>query len=256
MRFGLGDKHAKEAGILNRILRISEEGIRWEADPRHAELLGKSLGLEPCKFVGTPGSKCYADEAFASKDENKDDDDTDVANDDETGDMNITATISSLNSEMPPRALARHSVNSTTTTATTTCNNTKPRQARIQKNGWHMRLNPADIADDIDNPYSTIYGAHPAEIVAVGPIGDITAKRVLPDSDPYTGRRNEIMNARMGERGPTTTTEKKHCGTYWERALHGKPRQEKSSTTSSRLKHRNHRQRSTRKDLAQRQSTR
>ena len=34
---------------------MGDDGIRWEADPRHAELISESLGLEQCLLVGTPG---------------------------------------------------------------------------------------------------------------------------------------------------------------------------------------------------------
>ena len=46
----------KEMKILNRIVRIDHEGLAYEADPRHVELLVKSLGLEDCKFSSTPGT--------------------------------------------------------------------------------------------------------------------------------------------------------------------------------------------------------
>ena len=47
----------KEMGVLNRIVRITDDGLLYEADPRHAELLAKSLNLENCKFMVTPGVK-------------------------------------------------------------------------------------------------------------------------------------------------------------------------------------------------------
>ena len=33
------------------------EGLKYEADPRHGELLGRALGLEACKPYSTPGTK-------------------------------------------------------------------------------------------------------------------------------------------------------------------------------------------------------
>ena len=36
----------KEIRILNRIVRISKQGLQYEADPRHAELVVESLGLK------------------------------------------------------------------------------------------------------------------------------------------------------------------------------------------------------------------
>ena len=47
----------KEKRVLNRIVRIDSNGLHYEADPRHVELLAKSLGLEECKTVVTPGVK-------------------------------------------------------------------------------------------------------------------------------------------------------------------------------------------------------
>ena len=47
----------KEIGMLNRIIRIAPTGLLYEADPRHAELLAKSMGLDDCKKVVTPGVK-------------------------------------------------------------------------------------------------------------------------------------------------------------------------------------------------------
>ena len=56
-RLGLDKGDDKEIRVLNRILRVNEEGLFYEADPRHVELLAKSMGLEGCKSVATPGLK-------------------------------------------------------------------------------------------------------------------------------------------------------------------------------------------------------
>ena len=56
-RLGLDDHDMKEIRVLNRIVRINQHGLRYEADPRHAELLAKSMGLIDCKPVATPGVK-------------------------------------------------------------------------------------------------------------------------------------------------------------------------------------------------------
>ena len=45
----------REIRILNRILRLTESGLRYEADPRHAEMLVKALGLSSASSVLTPG---------------------------------------------------------------------------------------------------------------------------------------------------------------------------------------------------------
>ena len=56
-RLGAGPKDAKEMRVLNRIVRITEDGLRYEADPRHAEMLIKAFKLEGSRHVVTPGVK-------------------------------------------------------------------------------------------------------------------------------------------------------------------------------------------------------
>ena len=46
----------KEIRILNRVIQWTEEGIWYEPDPRHAEIIFKDLGLiEGSKALSTPG---------------------------------------------------------------------------------------------------------------------------------------------------------------------------------------------------------
>ena len=47
----------QEIRILNRILRLTADGLRYEGDPRHSELLVKALGLTDASSVLTPGQK-------------------------------------------------------------------------------------------------------------------------------------------------------------------------------------------------------
>ena len=46
----------KEIRLLNRIIAWEPQGIRYEADQRHAEILIDSLGLKGAKGVDTPGA--------------------------------------------------------------------------------------------------------------------------------------------------------------------------------------------------------
>ena len=52
---GSQEGESKEGKILNRVVRIKEEGWEYEADPRHAELIVKSLNLSEAKSVSTAG---------------------------------------------------------------------------------------------------------------------------------------------------------------------------------------------------------
>ena len=45
-RIGPQQSDDKEVRILNRILRLTGEGLLYEADPRHVEILTRSLGVE------------------------------------------------------------------------------------------------------------------------------------------------------------------------------------------------------------------
>ena len=56
--FGPEQDQAKEVKILNRIIGWSgNEGISYEADPRHTEIIIEQLKLQDAKPVSTPGTK-------------------------------------------------------------------------------------------------------------------------------------------------------------------------------------------------------
>ena len=56
-RLGRGKDDLKEMRVLNRIVRITDDGLLYEADPRHAELSAKELNLENCNKMVAPGVK-------------------------------------------------------------------------------------------------------------------------------------------------------------------------------------------------------
>ena len=49
VRMGEAPEDAKQVRILNRILTLDESGLRYEADPRHAERLARPLNVEACR---------------------------------------------------------------------------------------------------------------------------------------------------------------------------------------------------------------
>ena len=55
----------QEMRILNRIVRLDMGGIRYGADPHHAEILIKSLGLEGSKPVISHGVKANVEDENA-----------------------------------------------------------------------------------------------------------------------------------------------------------------------------------------------
>ena len=56
VRGRMGEHHElKEMRILNRVVTLTESGLTYEADPRHAELLVRNMAVS--NSVGTPGVK-------------------------------------------------------------------------------------------------------------------------------------------------------------------------------------------------------
>ena len=47
----------KEIRVLNRVIRWEDDGLAYEPDQRHAEIVIKDLGLEEAKPVSTPGAR-------------------------------------------------------------------------------------------------------------------------------------------------------------------------------------------------------
>ena len=57
-RLGPGPDDATELTVLNRVLRYTQDGFEYEADPRQAEKLLEGLGLDDnCNKAATPGLK-------------------------------------------------------------------------------------------------------------------------------------------------------------------------------------------------------
>ena len=56
-KLGCEEGEVQELRILNKVVRATKSGIELEADPRHAELVVKELGLETAKISVVPGSK-------------------------------------------------------------------------------------------------------------------------------------------------------------------------------------------------------
>ena len=74
-RLGPGPDDCKELTVLNRVLRWTDDGLEYEADPRQCERLLEGLGLDGgCKGAATPGIKplpaqIEAEEELGSEDQ-------------------------------------------------------------------------------------------------------------------------------------------------------------------------------------------
>ena len=54
---GSDEGDAREIKVPNKIIRLTESGVELEADPRHAELVVRELGVEGCRVSKVPGFK-------------------------------------------------------------------------------------------------------------------------------------------------------------------------------------------------------
>ena len=59
----------REIRVLNKIVRYTDAGIELEADPRHAEIVVRDLGLTGGKISKVPGSKEPGDDKHRLEDE-------------------------------------------------------------------------------------------------------------------------------------------------------------------------------------------
>ena len=68
-RIGPGKNDAKEGRVLNRVIRWTDQGLEYEADPRQAERLVEAMGLDDgCRSCVTPGLKPTAEQLQGEKD--------------------------------------------------------------------------------------------------------------------------------------------------------------------------------------------
>jgi hypothetical protein len=65
---GQGLDEAREASVLNRVIRVGEGGWQYEPDQRHADLIVEGMGMTDAKEVSTPGE----DEKKWEEEEEKD----------------------------------------------------------------------------------------------------------------------------------------------------------------------------------------
>ena len=56
-RPGVGCTGDNKIRILNRIVRVTDRGLAYEADPRHVDLIAESLKITNAKSAASPGIK-------------------------------------------------------------------------------------------------------------------------------------------------------------------------------------------------------
>ena len=156
-RLGENCEGPNQIRILNRIVTLTEEGLIYEADPRHVDLLSQSLGLGAANAVLTPGVKDPTPDYEAQKGDEAQPADKLAAN---TGDGE-QATLLSLKTHHPAH-----------------------RGRRVS------------FSDQIESKeviaYSALYGQHPRTLAATSD----GWRQVSALADPFTSKSPEIMAAR------------------------------------------------------------
>ena len=179
-QIGESEGCVQEIRILNRILRLTADGLRYEADPRHSELLVKALDLTDASSVLTPGVKGPNDSTNydARLDEDFTCDFSGGAEFDDNDDGDEVTAVLAVSRRRNP--------------------------------------NPVTFSDDAPTvhevrPYSEVYGLHPRLLVAT----HFGWKRVSEHADPYTGKTRRVVT----KRSSTTFTDARRDAVAAERKL-------------------------------------
>ena len=200
IRMGEAATDAKEARILNEMFRLTEHGLRFEADPRHAEHLQKSLNLSTCKSVGTPGVKQLA------CDQEEEEDDGEIDNPELAAQQLVNLVDSTL--IKTPSVRLKHKKEG-------------EQQVKIVQ---RVQFDDNTTTIPLQHPYSVVYGRHPRRLCFTGPVGDNRYELASSGANPFTGKSNNIMHARLASRPPIKTNREQRLleflrdGANWETA--------------------------------------
>ena len=170
----------KEVRILNRILRLDDEGLTYEADPRHVELLARSLNLDNCRECNTTGSK---PEGFNAEEEEEE---TAVNADGAVPADHLVAAQLDEDLTLPRRSPS-------------------VRMKVVKHDGVVVHIRQQLQFDEhvtvrtVQIPYSKTYGLHPSKIVFVGPVGSNGMRLVSPNANAYTGIVMSLSPSHMHE---------------------------------------------------------
>ena len=188
-RLGEGCPGDNELRILNRVVKITPNGLTYEADPRHTDLLAQSLNLSTSNSVSTPGQKdaepCYEGV--------KDDEIAPVNNfndlvshifTEKNADA-FTNVLNALSDEQSRSDISKRDIDDF--------------KSKILHDGGFKSKNCHDVSfsqSPDENfhiiPYSEIYGCHPSLMKATRE----GMKSVSSTVDPFTSKSGAVMTAR------------------------------------------------------------
>ena len=143
-RLGENCDGPQQIRILNRIVTLTEEGLLYEADPRHVDLLSQSLGLTASNAVLTPGVKDPNPDYSAQKEDESQPPDSMVATVDGSPAYGKGRNPSPRTDDYQILSLKTH----------------HPAH-RGRHVSFDLRIEPHDVP-----AYSSIYGTHPRFLAA------------------------------------------------------------------------------------------
>ena len=180
-RIGMGVDGTNDMRILNRVVEVKEDGVTFEADPRHVDILLKSLGLTDANAVRTPGVKETATNYDLVKTNEPD-------NLIKIDDPNFTTYA--VNNQQPD-SIVDHSVSHDRVLINSCLKTLKSVKVnkRVHLSGpLHDKTTFHSVI-----PYSQIYGAHPSILMSTCS----GMKYVSTRSDPYTCKGGDVMQERL-----------------------------------------------------------
>ena len=162
----------QELRILNRIVRHHANSPTYEADPRHVELLSRSLDLGSCRIVGTPGTKDDPDFDSVELDEPEEAD---------AGNQHVVNSIQSQ-PPMPSQKIpmrARHGI--------------------LEPVHQEVRFAKEVQVHNVHSPYSLVYGKDIKRLFFTGGVGSRNYKMIPAGFGPFTGKTFHAMAQRRAE---------------------------------------------------------
>ena len=228
-RIGIGVEGSNDMRILNRVVEVKEDGINYESDPRHVDILLKSLGLTSANSVLTPGVKEPSpDLTLVKTADPKQPIPIDDADSVDTSHIHgdVTRALQTGNSfggrgsglsgreghsgpcESKPRTDDRTVGTALESKIVASSCLKQPSAKQLAKSvnvqgSLHSRTTFHEVT-----PYSEIYGAHPSVVMST----DHGLKYVSTRSDPFTCKGGDVMKLRHAQHFKTKNM--KHIEIY------------------------------------------
>ena len=190
--------------ILNRIVALDSSGINVDANPRHVEILARSLGLETAGRISSPGTKRTVED-FKGE---------------EPDEPNILDEPNALDEDQPPSHAAAISAQRNTATyghktqswipgatpssSQTPCSRSRTKTYTVDDREYKSQqrrcVDNSIVVHYIGAPYRNIFGHNPDSVFLSGPLGLRTLGIKHWDFDKFTSQPRHEQHERIRER--------------------------------------------------------